>query len=143
VFVGFDVRLDDLTVHRALTALFPDTDIRDLHEWLESADGTGPGIAYHVTHDGTDFPTVVHLDVFPGGPSTAAGIELARRLAAHLGCRTVCGGTGHGDGDTPYWSIMWVDGVSYLVDDADTAFYDGVGGALVPPRPVDLTGHGG
>ena len=51
-------------------------------------------------------------------------IKVAKMLSEKIDCKTICDGSGYGDDDSPYWSIVWDKGVSYLADDCGTSFGD-------------------
>lgn len=43
-----------------------------------------------------------------------------------------------GDDDSPYWSIIWDDGIAYLADDSDSLFGDGEGGKVKKIKKLDI-----
>lgn len=92
----------------------------------------------------------IALSEFPVGISVVARLhagvsqqdwlrELARCLAEQLQTRTWFDGTPFGDTKTPYWSLIWDQGVPYLADDCDTDFVDGEGGPVRIIRALPLT----
>ena len=58
--------------------------------------------------------------------------ELARRLSIELRCCVICDGTGFGDDESPFWSIVWDSGAAYLADDCGTDPAEG------EPGPVQI-----
>ena len=87
-----------------------------------------------------DFPSFVSFDCFPGpeSDSVEAGAVLARRLADAFGCRAVCDGSGWGDDESPYWSIIWDGGRAFLADDSNSDFADSEGGPIQIVREIAL-----
>ena len=65
-------------------------------------------------------------------------ILLSYFLANHFNCQTICDGSGFGDDDSPYWSIIWDDGIAYLADDSDSLFGDGEGGKVKKIKKLDI-----
>ena len=57
-------------------------------------------------------------------------ITNGRCLAKELGCRVLVDGTGFGDDDTPYWSLIIDRDTVYLANDGGTNFADSEGGPV-------------
>lgn len=80
----------------------------------------------------SEFPLGLDVDVLldEGGNMQHWLLGLARALSIDLSCRTICDGTGFGDDESPYWSVVWDQGVPYLADDLNSIFVDGEGGPI-------------
>lgn len=93
----------------------------------------------------SEFLTAVRFDLFPGPQDEAVVqptmIALGRMFAEAFDCRTICDGSAYGDDDGPFWDIIWEGGRSYLADDCDSAFINGVGGPVKIVRQLHLPRH--
>ena len=78
-------------------------------------------------YQGCEFPVFVNFIKYPGkeGTEIDAGLALASRLGQELTSRTICDGSGLGDDDSPYWSVVWECGNFYLADDCGDTQFDG------------------
>ena len=92
---------------------FPDT------EW--------PEIFIKLDENDSEFPLLLNLYKFEADEDKRqnVSIALAKYLSESMNCKTICDGTGFGDDDSPYWSIVWDNGVAYLADDCGSTFGDG------------------
>ena len=86
-------------------------------------------ISVRMTENHSEFPVGLDLDVLldESGDMQAWLLGLACRLSIELSCRTICDGTGFGDDESPYWSVVWEHGVPYLADDSSA---EGEGGPV-------------
>lgn len=109
---------------------------------LVAEDLPWPSIVIGVERNESEFPVLVQFYQFPGPQDEQqimpVMIELASRFADEFKCSTICDGSGHGDDESPYWSMIWDHGVVYLADDAGTLFGDGEGGPVRIVRELDL-----
>jgi len=65
-------------------------------------------------------------------------ILLAYFLANRFNCPTICDGTGFGDYNSQYWSIIWDDGIAYLADDSNSLLGDGEGGKVKRIKKLNI-----
>ena len=150
-------QLTESEVVQLLQALFPAARIVTL-DTLIAGDALPAGMrwqdiadmVYSVHRPTGEFPTLIDFCLFPGADSdySTIAISVARCVSDHLGCPTLCDGTGIGDTAAPYWSVLCTQGQWFLADDADTDFADGSGGPvrivreISPPCfPLDVQGN--
>ena len=107
--------------------------IESVKESLERPAVRSADILFRVVDTQSEFPTAIHIDRWPGPHGEALHdeavvqatmVELARKFAAALGCRTACDGSDYGDCYSPYWAIIWDAGRSFLAVTCDTRFED-------------------
>ncbi len=94
-----------------------------------------PDVFAHLDKNDSEFPLLLNFYRLSGDEEQQhrTCIRFARYLSEEIGCRTICDGSGFGDDDSPYWSIIWDNGVSFLADDGGTTFGDGE-----PDKPVTV-----
>ena len=126
-----EVPLDEL--RDRLTALFPGVvvDVRasdSLDSWNKC------DVLVIVMPTESEFPCGLSIGVELTDESATEGWlrELARRLSIELRCRVICDGSGFGDDESPFWSIVWDSGAAYLADDCGTDPAEG------EPGPVQI-----
>lgn len=145
IWVGLSDVVTEQKVREILTRWFPAVEIMTRDAAMESDRSPWPPIVFSVEDTGVgDFPSYVSFDCFPGPEtdSLEAGAVLARRLAEAFACRAICDGSGWGDDESPYWSIIWDKGRAHLADDSNTDFADGEGGPVKTLRELDLPDWG-
>lgn len=118
-------------LERVLRELLQVADVRVL-SLDEGAEPARPQVAVYLTENTSEFPCGLDVGVvLAAGRSTQHWlIGLAGALSRHLGCRAICDGSGFGDDESPYWSIVWDRGVPFLADDAGSTLGDGEGGPV-------------
>jgi hypothetical protein len=144
IWVGLSISVSETKIKQLLERWFPALEILTLDEALRSDRSPWPPIVFSVENrkNVDDFPIYIGFDCFPGpnDQAVAVGIVLAKRLATAFACRALCDGSGLGDDETPYWSIVWEQGRSFLADDSGTQFADGTGGPVRVARELQLPG---
>ena len=141
IWVGLSVTATEAPVRDLLARWFPAVEIMTRDDAVASDRVPWPPIVFSVEDTGVgDLPSYVSFDCFPGPEtdSVEAGAVLARRFAAALACRAICDGSGWGDDDSPYWSIIWDGGRAHLADDSNSDFADGEGGPVRTVREITL-----
>ena len=141
IWVGLSDVVTEGTVRKLLARWFPEVETMTQDEAMASDRTPWPPIVFSV--EGTevsDFPSYVSFDCFPGpeSDSVEAGAVLAQRFAEAFGCRAICDGSGWGDDESPYWSIIWDGGRAHLADDSNSDFADGEGGPVRTVREIAL-----
>ena len=149
-WVGFSRLIEAAAIRTALREWFPRCGVMELAEVLARDEPWPPIVFEWVVGDAPDFPGLLDLHHFPGTDEEAIviGLELGRRFAARFGCHTICDGSGLGDDESPYWSVIWAGEVAHLADDCSTTFGDGEGGPVrvireirIPPADLDESGR--
>lgn len=143
--IGLEVRVSNERVRRLLGQWFPSFSVGEVNE-LVAADQPWPPIVFEVVPLDSEYRSKISLCNFPGpeGPENAdlfypAVRELARRLAEHFDCRTICEAIGFGDPEGyPGTALVWEGGKPFLADDYGTDFGDGEGGPVRIRRPLEL-----
>lgn len=74
-----------------------------------------------LTPNSGDFCMAVDLPV-PLAEDTQVVRRISRSISAFWHCDVVCDGAEFGDDDSPYWSLMFRDGVPFLVEDSNADF---------------------
>lgn len=150
LWVALSLRKTIAEVCAVLEDWFPALAIEDwdlssserVEEALRTPSVGSADILFQVDYNGSEFPTVIHFDRFPGPQDEAvaqpAMIELARMFAIAFACRTITDGSGCGDDDSPFWNIIWDGGRSFLADDCNTEFRDQTGGPVRIVRGISL-----
>ncbi len=131
--VGIERRCEAWEVKAALEGFFPEYSIRVFPSFeVLNEEGPSGDIDGVLSDNRSEFPVLLALVYYPDGPQAIyrEQMRLARFLSERLSCRTICDGSDHGDSPSPYWSIVWDRGVSWLADDCNTAFGDGEGGPV-------------
>lgn len=140
IALSLDVSIDDLRAY--LTALLPGValDVRT----LDSPDAWRKcDVAVTIVPNDSEFAVGLDVGVAMTDESRIEEWlrELARQLSIEFSCRVVCDGTGLGDDNSPYWSIVWDSGAAYLADDCRTTLADGEGGPVRLVRPLPALGN--
>lgn len=93
-----------------------------------------------ITRNRSEFPMSIDVVVslVDGVSPQRWLLELSRRISVAASCRTICDGTGFGDDPSPYWSIVWDNGMAHLADDVDSVIADGDGRPVRLIRRLDL-----
>ncbi len=65
-------------------------------------------------------------------------ISLASHASLFFNCRVICDGTGFGDDNSPYWSLIFDNSKVFLADDSHTIYADGSGGLVKIVRELQL-----
>lgn len=141
IWVGLSGVVTEHAVGELLARWFPAVEIMTQDEAMASDRAPWPPIVFSVEDtDVSDFPSYIGFDCFPGpeSDSVEAGAVLARRLSEAFGCRAICDGSGWGDDESPYWSIIWDTGRAHLADDSNSDFADGEGGPVRTVREIAL-----
>jgi hypothetical protein len=141
LWVALSVNRSSEDILAALKNWFSHLEIGVFNKLVEE-DLPWPSIVIDVVRNESEFPVVIQFYQFPG-PQDEQQImpvmtELAGRFSDAFQCRTICDGSGYGDDDSPYWSVIWDHGVAYLADDGETLFGDGEGGPVRIVRKLDL-----
>lgn len=86
-----------------------------------------PDVVYTAdTTDDPEFPLLINITLFLPCDEYRAGIELAMRLHAAAGCRTLCDGSLHGtDPQLPVWCLVFDNDGVWLASDAGTVLGEG------------------
>jgi hypothetical protein len=120
--VGLSVPISVDELDRLLRQRFPLLEVATLD--LER-DAPWPPIVFSIfEHQAPDFKCHVEFANFPGPEQSTieTGIALAHWLAQALHCNAICDGTGYGEHESPYWSII-ANGIRLeLADDSDSAY---------------------
>ncbi|MEC7120428.1 MAG: hypothetical protein VXW65_11065 [Pseudomonadota bacterium] len=135
LWVGLSVRKNWREIYHVLETWFPtlvitavDWDSIEM-EALKTLCAQNSDVIFFISQNESEFPTVIHFDLFPNPQDEAVimptMIELARRFSVVLDCDSICDGSGYGDSDAPFWSIVWRGGQAFLADNCNTAFADG------------------
>lgn len=123
---NFEVSLSELyelpVIEEALKVLFP-----QIPELVFSVD----------ENPECEFPCKIEFWKFPAKDAKIR-VEVARLLAEHFNCRSVTDGSGFGDDDSPYWSVVWEGDRAYLADDSNSSYADGEGGDVRIVRPIEF-----
>ena len=141
IWVGLSGTVSEDDIRTLLSEWFPKTELMTRDEAVASDRTPWPPIVFSVEEtDVADFPFYVSFDCFPGPDDDAVetGAVLAKRLAESCACRAICDGSGWGDNESPYWSIIWQDGHAHMADDSNSDFADGEGGPVRTIRQIDL-----
>lgn len=143
MWVALSVQATFEDVRVKLESWFPVATVGDLDQLVEEPPETPwPPIVINLDSNESEFPICIRFCLFPALREEAAVlpvmIELARRFSSAYGCRTICDGSGYGDSPSPYWSIIWEAGKSYLANDSSTMFGDGEGGEVAIVREVQI-----
>jgi hypothetical protein len=149
LWVALSVKKSPLEIRAALENWFPELTIQvwypeliaqepeDAHSSLQEAE-----ITIHLDYNESEFPTVIHLDSFPGPQDETVImpviVTLARKFSDTFCCRAICDGSGYGDDTSPFWDIIWDKGKSFLADDCNTLFADQTSGAVKIVREISL-----
>ena len=141
LWVGLSLPKSPADILKALKTCFSPLEIGFFNTLVEE-ELPWPPIVIDVVPNESEFPVVVEFYQFPGAQDEQqmmpVMIELAGRFSDAFQCRTICDGSGYGDDDSPYWSIIWDHGVAYLADDGGSLFGDGEGGPVRIVRELDL-----
>ena len=72
----------------------------------------------------SEFPLVVSFNYKASNDYRlySKNLRLAKKLSLLLACKTICDGSYHGENDSPFWCIIWINGKAYLADDCDSVF---------------------
>lgn len=94
----------------------------------ELPEGEWPDILGVIQSNDSEFPVLIDFYKLEADEEKAQTLclKMAKFLSVEMGCRTICDGSGYGDDESPYWSIIWDGGRSYLADDCETTFGDNV-----------------
>lgn len=132
VDIGLSVQVSVSTLQRVLSCRLPTSAVCVCPDDDEAFLRASGDVLVRVVESGSEFPIGLDISVSLAGDSAffvwARG--LARVLSIDLSCKAICDGTGLGDDQSPYWSVIWDRGEAYLGDDAGTAYADGDGGAV-------------
>jgi hypothetical protein len=111
-------------------------------EVLKSSTIAAVDILFQVEYNDSEFPTVIHLDRFPGLQDEevvhSTMLALARMFASTFACRTITDGSGCGDDDSPCWAIIWDKDRAFLADICHTQFGDQTGKPVKVVREIPL-----
>jgi hypothetical protein len=153
LWIAISLRKSAREIREALEKWFPDLVVTDwdlsspkrAKDALKNPIIDTADILFRVEKNESEFPTGIHFDKFPG-PQDEEVIQptmivLARRFGNLFDCRTICDGSDHGDDDSPYWTIIWEKGKSFLADDCDTEFGDQSGGDVRIVREISLPAY--
>ena len=150
LWVALSLRKTVAEIRAVLENWFPESAVVDwdLSSWeragaaLKDPATATADILFHVENNESAFPTGIHVDRFPGPQDEAVVqptmIELARLFATTFDCRTMCDGSAHGDDESPYWTIIWDKGRSYLASDRDTESGDQASRVVQVVREISL-----
>lgn len=140
IWVALSSKVTEEQVAAFLAECFPDVDSMAEEAAMQHSEEWPPVVFSLDEIAAPDFPCYLSFACFPGPEQdgVAVGAALAQRLSDALACRTLCDGSGWGDDESPYWSILWEDARPYLADDAGTDFADGGGGPVRVVRELVL-----
>lgn len=139
--IGIDARSDRATLRAAFRKILPGLAVpivEDVSELPESWDLWI--LVQWDENEGDVFPTALTLAVpfLDGVDEELWYRDVARALSDELGVRSLFDGTPYGPYESPYWSLVWDDGVPYLADDSEWRAEDDDPGTLCVVKPLDL-----
>ncbi|QNK66593.1 hypothetical protein [Variovorax sp. PAMC26660] len=123
MWIGLSREPSRESVERALARHLPGVSVW----WGDLADPEFRGdITLAIEPNPSEFPFVINGWAIGGRDryQYELGLRLARELCVDLDCSTICDGSHHGPTKSPYWSIVWQQGIPYLADDCRTLFAD-------------------
>lgn len=137
--IGLGGKLDRAALREAFGKILPGLTvpiIEDVSELPESWD-----LWIMILVEGSDeFPTALTFEV-PFLEEVDAELwyrDVARALSDELGVRSLFDGTPYGPYESPYWSLVWDDGVPFLADDSEWDADDDGYGPIHIVKPLGL-----
>jgi hypothetical protein len=93
----------------------------------------------------SEFPFGLSIQKYPKQINTENFQQMTVLLSYYLSkcfnCLSICDGTGYGDHNSPYLSIIWDTEIAFLADDSDTLFADGEGGKVKIIKKLNLNNN--
>lgn len=138
--IGLDARLDRETLHEAFRKILPGLNIPVVEDVSELPEAWDLWIMVLWDEDDGDvFSTVLTFAVpfLDGVDDELWYRDVARALSDELSVRSLFDGTPFGPYKSPYWSLIWDEGVPYLADDSEWHAENDEPGRLRIVKPLD------
>lgn len=133
--VGISMNIDFILLQTILSQYFTNKSVL-ISENLPNNDW--PEILCTVSSNESEFPILLSFWTIEDSEAYEQCMRIACFLSKKLNCRTICDGTKHGDDNSPYWSIIWDNGISYLANDSNSKLFDGEGGKVNILREISI-----
>lgn len=129
--IGLSRQITVSELESVLRARLPASTVR-VYAAVEDLSEAASDITVVMVENPSEFPVGLDIGVALGEGRNMQHwlLGLACVLSIGLACRTICDGTGFGDDESPYWSVIWEWGVPYLADDMNSMLCDGEGGPV-------------
>lgn len=135
--IALSRQVDEAAVSEVLTSVFPSCAVHVTT--FEEYDLRKADVFVFIIRNDSEFPLGLSVSAcLHAGCDFGEWLrELARVLSERFCAKAICDGTPYGDDGSPYWSLIWDDGLAYLADDINTLYSDGEGGPVRVVRKLD------
>lgn len=123
MWIGISKKLSQPQLRPVFKDLYPGKDVF-FGTYDELATNNCPALLIKESDNPSEFPYVLSISAFMEFDEYWDLLKLAEKISVMHKCRTICDGSFHGPTNTPYWSIIWEEGVPFLADDSFTIFAD-------------------
>ena len=126
MWIGLSRKVEARRIEEELASLYPGRSVAVLDDLCDLSDNKNewPDVVATLDYNGSEFPQVVHFTWWPKDSDEPNDFFLAKDWGVKFSCLTIIDGSGYGDDDSPFWSVVYDDNVYYLADDCGSAFGD-------------------
>jgi len=138
MWIGISKQVD---ISELEVALKPLVAPRSLGLFQALPEGDWPSVTATIETNPSEFPVLISFYTLGVEEKEVQSecIRIAAELSSCFTCRTICDGAGYGKDESPYWSIVWDKGESFLADDSGSSFGDGEGGLVKIVKKIHIT----
>ena len=135
MWIGISKKFKPETILKALQSYFNSEYVKLLNDMSEL---NMEYECFEIDHNSSEFPLVISYIKSSEVDIYYECMKIAKYISVQLNCNTICDGSNEGDDESPYWSIIWKKGNSFLADDCGTKFADNEGGEVKIVRMINI-----